>query len=113
MRWRTGRRSRNIEDRRGSGNSRGRRGMPFPGMGRRVGRRGLKRGGGLSMGMIVIILIIGFVTGQNPLQMLAMISGGGAGGMSMPSTEYPSTEYPSTEYRSESLGVPQRSTGKR
>ena len=66
MRWRTGRRSSNIEDRRGA-----RRSFPMPG-GRRIGRRG-----GLSGGVILIIIVIGLITGQNPLQLLGMISGGG------------------------------------
>lgn len=65
MRWRTGRRSSNIEDRRGA------RSFPMPG-GRRIGRRG-----GLSGGVILIIIVIGLITGQNPLQLLGMISGGG------------------------------------
>ena len=75
MRWKTGRRSSNIEDRRGS--------RSFP----RPGRRSLKRGGGLSGGMILIIIVIGLITGQNPLQMLGMISGDGGSGMSLPSSE--------------------------
>ena len=66
MRWRTGRRSSNIEDRRGA-----RRSFPMPG-GRRIGRRS-----GLSGGVILIIIVIGLLTGQNPLQLLGMISGGG------------------------------------
>ena len=66
MRWRTGRRSSNIEDRRGA-----RRSFPLPG-GRRIGRRG-----GLSGGVILIIIVIGLITGQNPLQLLGMINGGG------------------------------------
>lgn len=74
MRWRTGRRSRNVEDRRGASMP-GRSRTSFP----RVGRRGLKRGGGLSFGMIAIIVVIGLLTGQNPLQMLGMIMGGGSG----------------------------------
>ena len=65
MRWRTGRRSSNIEDRRGT------RGFPMP-RGRRIGRRG-----GLSGGVILIIIVIGLLTGQNPLQLLGMITGGG------------------------------------
>ena len=67
MRWRTGRRSRNIEDRRGK------RSFPLGGAGRpRIGRRG-----GLSGGVILIIIVIGLLTGQNPLQLLSMIGGGG------------------------------------
>ena len=77
MRWKTGRRSRNIEDRRGA-----RRSFPMPG-GRRVGRKS-----GLSGGVILIIIVIGLITGQNPLQMLGMISGdGGMSQMSSPSSQ--------------------------
>ncbi len=64
MRWKTGRRSRNVEDRRGSRSS-----FPMPG-GRRVGRKS-----GLSGGVILIIIVISLITGQNPLQMLGMLSG--------------------------------------
>lgn len=78
MRWKTGRRSRNIEDRRGAKSS-------FPGFPSARGRRGLKRGGGLSGGVILIIIVIGLLTGQNPLQMLGMIAGGG--GSSYPVAE--------------------------
>ena len=66
MRWRTGRRSTNIEDRRGARSY------------SRPGRRGLKRGGGLSGGAILIVIVISLITGQNPLQMLGMISGDSA-----------------------------------
>ncbi|MCL4170257.1 UNVERIFIED_CONTAM: hypothetical protein GTU68_011798, partial [Idotea baltica] len=68
MRWKKGRRSRNIEDRRGAKSS-------FPGFPRGESRRGLKRGGGLSGGVILIIIVIGLLTGQNPLQMLAESQG--------------------------------------
>tara|TARA_R110002096_G_scaffold75662_7_gene178679 strand:- start:1420 stop:2232 length:813 start_codon:yes stop_codon:yes gene_type:complete len=54
------------------------------------GRRGLKRGGGLSGGVILIIIVIGLITGQNPLQMLGMIAGNGGG----------------SSYTTESQGVP-------
>lgn len=81
MRWKSGRRSSNIEDRRGASRP-GRSRTSFP----RVGRRGLKRGGGLSGGAIVIIIIIALVTGQNPLQMLGMFLGDG--GMSVPMSDY-------------------------
>ncbi len=79
MRWKTGRRSRNIEDRRGAKSS-------FPGFPRGGSRRNLKRGGGLSGGVILIIIVIGLLTGQNPLQMLGMIAGNG-GGSSYPVAE--------------------------
>ena len=75
MRWRTGRRSRNIEDRRGA--------RSFPTGGRpRIGRRG-----GLSGGVILIIIVIGLITGQNPLQLLGMISGGGQSSYPSSSTQ--------------------------
>ena len=74
MRWRTGRRSSNIEDRRGA--------RSFPGFGkRRIGRRG-----GLSGGVILIVLVIGVLTGQNPLQLLGMITGGGSS-LEMPTSQ--------------------------
>jgi uncharacterized protein len=76
MRWKTGRRSRNIEDRRGAKSSFPR----FPSGG--GSRRGLKRGGGLSGGVILIIIVIGLITGQNPLEMLGMIAGSGSGSSS-------------------------------
>jgi uncharacterized protein len=66
MRWRGGRRSTNIEDRRSSGPARMR--FPFPSGG------GGKRGGGISLGSIVVILILMFVFDINPLELLG---GGG------------------------------------
>lgn len=63
MRWKRGRRSSNIEDRRGRGVA-----------------GGMKMGGG----MIIVVIIIGLVTGQNPLQLLSQL--GGSGPTSSPST---------------------------
>ena len=60
MRWRPGGRSSNLEDLRGS-----------------TGGRGLRVGGGLGLGGIAILLVIGLLTGQNPLQILGSIAGGG------------------------------------
>ncbi len=71
MKWRGRERSSNIEDRRGQ--SRGRTGgFSMPGGGTRIpiptGRAG---GGGLGLlGVIVVLGIIWFATGQNPLDML-------------------------------------------
>src|SRR5512145_3234852 len=64
MRWQMGRRSENVEDARGSG-----RMMP----------------GGMKMGCgtVILVIIISFLFGQNPLQLLTMLSGGGGGGMQM------------------------------
>ena len=50
MRWESGRRSSNVEDRRGMGGA------------------GMIGGGGI--GMLILVLIISFVTGQNPLELL-------------------------------------------
>ena len=72
----------NIEDRRGQRGG----GFGFPG-----GRRGVrvpmgKRGGGIGIGGIIIILILMFVFGINPIDML---TGGGGGGSMVPQqTEY-------------------------
>ncbi len=63
MRWRRGRRSSNIEDRRGM----------------RIGRGGVKLGGGT----LVIVMVVGLLMGQDPLQLLGMLTGeGGLGGTS-------------------------------
>ncbi|MGH7630946.1 MAG: KPN_02809 family neutral zinc metallopeptidase [Gemmatimonadales bacterium] len=64
MRWRPGGRSSNLDDLRG-----------------RTSGRGLRVGGGLGLGGIAIVLAIGLLTGQNPLQILGALvqSGGGAG----------------------------------
>ena len=60
MRWRPGGRSSNLDDVRGS-----------------TGGRGLRVGGGLGLGGIAVLLVIGLLTGQNPLQILGSIAGGG------------------------------------
>jgi predicted metalloprotease len=74
MRWQMGRRSGNVEDLRGAG------GM-MPG--------GVKMG----CGTVVLVLIISFVFGQNPLQLLSMLSGGGGGmQMQVPDSYQPSPE---------------------
>ena len=52
MRWESGRRSTNVEDRRGMG----------------VGGAGMIGGGGI--GMLLLVLLISFITGQNPLELL-------------------------------------------
>ncbi len=54
MKWERGRRSRNVEDRRG-------RGMAA-------------KGGGLSLGAVAIIVVIGLFMGKNPLEMLGLLS---------------------------------------
>ena len=53
MRWESGRRSTNVQDRRG------------------MGPVGLAGGGGL--GMLVLVLIISFISGRNPLELLQQV----------------------------------------
>ncbi|HEX6120535.1 MAG TPA: neutral zinc metallopeptidase, partial [Dongiaceae bacterium] len=76
MLWKGRRQSGNVEDRRGMGG-----GMRFPGGGLGGGRIGGGRigGGGLGLGGIVVLLIVAWIFGINPLTLL---SGGdlGSGG---------------------------------
>lgn len=70
MRWKSGRRSSNIEDRRGG--VRSNRRMPFPlrrGSPIRMGRRA----SGLGIWGIVIIIVISLLLGKNPLELLGMM----------------------------------------
>src|SRR5688500_11575102 len=75
MRWRPGGRSSNLDDVRGS-----------------TGGRGLRVGGGLGLGGIAIVLVIGLLTGQNPLQILGSLVEGGAGGTAVQTGAPPSQE---------------------
>jgi predicted metalloprotease len=71
MRWKGRRQSSNVEDRQGRGRAR------LPGGLGRMGGRGrptIRRAGGGGIGFIVIIVILSFVFGINPLELL---SGGG------------------------------------
>lgn len=71
MKWQRARKSQNVEDRRGMGVGGGR--MP-------------SRGGGLGLGGIVVVVLIGWVMGINPIEMLGLISQlqGDAPGISVP-----------------------------
>ena len=72
----------NVEDRRGQ---RGGGGFGFPRGGRRIRVPMGKRSGGIGIGGIIILLILSWVLGINPLDML----GGGGGGSIVPQqTEY-------------------------
>jgi hypothetical protein len=66
MRWRDGRRSQNVEDRRG-----GRSGL---------GGGGLRLGGG----GVLLLLVGAWLLGVNPLQVLSLLAGGGSETMSLP-----------------------------
>lgn len=73
MRWRKGRRSSNVEDRRGASVGGGFRGG------------GLRRGGiGGGLGLVVVV-VLALVFGVDPMALLqGLPTGGGAGGMGMP-----------------------------
>lgn len=59
MRWESGRRSSNVQDRRG------------------VGGAALAGGGGI--GMLILVLIISFISGQNPLELMQQVEQAPAG----------------------------------
>jgi len=68
MRWKQGRRSRNIEDRRG---------------------RGVRRGaavGGLGLGGLLVVVVVGMLLGVDPVQLLQQVPAGGA----QPPASFPS-----------------------
>ncbi|HMN86256.1 MAG TPA: neutral zinc metallopeptidase, partial [Bauldia sp.] len=76
MQWRGRRQSDNIEDRRGGGGffpggGGGRMPIGFPAGG------GARAGGGLGIGAILVLLVIAWVTGINPLELLSGTGGGG------------------------------------
>ncbi len=75
MRWRPGGRSSNLDDLRAS-----------------TGGRAVRVGGGLGLGGIAIVLVIGLLTGQNPLQILGSLVEGGAGAAAVESGSPPSQE---------------------
>ena len=63
MRWKGRQGSSNVDDRRSGGSPR---------------RRSTKRVGGIGLGTIVIVLIISFITGKNPMSLLQSAGGGQA-----------------------------------
>ncbi|MCY1408736.1 hypothetical protein D9M71_240640 [compost metagenome] len=65
MLWQKGRRSDNVVDARGESGA----GGGFPGGGRRIGGRGLGLGG------IAIVVVVGLLMGQDPMQILGNIIG--------------------------------------
>lgn len=68
MEWRGRRESTNIEDRRGAG---GGLGGGFGGP-----RMSMGGGGGLGIGAIAVILIVGWIAGVNPIDLLSQMEGG-------------------------------------
>jgi uncharacterized protein len=83
MRWQGREGSGNVEDRRGS----------------RVGGVGLPLGGGI--GGIVLILLLSAVTGQNPLDLLGQLSGGGG----LPGTESEGVPPPADDPQAQFVSV--------
>jgi predicted metalloprotease len=77
MLWRGGRRSSNVEDRRGGG-----------GFGGGIGSGGMKVGG---LG-IVVILLVGWFFGVDPSALLSQIEGGSVGGYEQPANTTPIPE---------------------
>ncbi|MCJ8519308.1 putative metalloprotease [Pseudorhizobium tarimense] len=88
MEWRGRRQSSNVEDRRGAGGRSpfGRGGMRIP-----VGRGGVRRaGGGLGIGGVILILIVSWALGINPLMLLSGEDiGSGGGGYEQQQTSAP------------------------
>ena len=78
MRWRGRRESDNVEDRRGQRGGGGRMGFPFP----MPGGRGGGRRGGFSITTLLIIGVIMWFLGFNPLDLLR--GGSGGGGVQLP-----------------------------
>jgi hypothetical protein len=83
MRWESGRRSTNVEDRRGMGG-------------------GAVLGGG-GIGLLILVLIIAFITGANPLDLLQQTDTGVPGGGSVP-TGAPSADDPQAQMVAAVLG---------
>ena len=72
MRWESGRQSTNIEDRRGMGG-------------------GAMIGGG-GIGMLILVLIISFITGRNPLELLQQVETTAPAGDSAPTGAPPAND---------------------
>ncbi len=81
MKWQDMRQSGNVEDRRGRG------GMRFGGFG-----GGGFRAGGLGIGGLVVLLILGWATGMDPMTLLDPGAGSGMDGTSAPTGVPPTDE---------------------
>jgi len=83
MKWTRGRRSQNLEDRR---SQRARPRIRLPG---RMGGSGIPlpvprgRGGKMSLGSILVMLVVMWLLGVDPMSLLAALSGGATGGGSV------------------------------
>ena len=94
MLWQGRRQSSNIEDRRDDAGTGG-----FGGAGPRIGMSmpGGRRGGGLSIGAVVIVLVVGWFLGVNPLTLLGGLEGGDIGGSSFQTQQTGQVGAPSDE----------------
>jgi predicted metalloprotease len=91
MRWEGARRSSNIEDRRGMGG------------GGRLGGGGMIGGGGI--GVLLIVLLMSFITGRNPLELLSQVDQGTpAPADQQAPTGTPSADDPQAQFVSAVLG---------
>ncbi len=93
MKWQLGRRSGNVEDRRGQG--------PGGGGGMRLG-----------LGGIVIVVIIAFVTGRNPLELLGLIAQQGDQGAVPTQAGAPPADDQASQFVSTILGSTEDTWGK-
>ena len=100
MRWKGRRRSANVEDHRGKGGG----GFGFPGGGLQIPMGGRRRGkgGGMGIGTLIIIGIVLWFLGINPLKLLGGGLGGGLGGDFAPNTPSPQTQQ--SQPRTQPLG---------
>ena len=89
MRWQLGRRSQNVEDRRGMGTPGGMRlpgGVGLPGG---LGRRGAARGGGIGVIGLLLLLALGWLLGVDPSFLLQDASSPGVPSQPAPSGTRP------------------------
>ena len=72
MRWESGRRSTNVQDRRGMG--------------------GATLAGGGGLGMLILVLVISFISGQNPLELMQQVDQPGAASDAAPASAPPADD---------------------
>lgn len=94
MKWERARKSQNVEDRR---NESGRGGLRFPGGGGRLPVRGR----GLGVGGVIVVVLIGWAMGINPIEMLGLLgqAQGGDTSVSTPDTRgapSPTADFPAS-----------------
>jgi predicted metalloprotease len=88
MRWKRGRRSDNVVDARGSGGSR------------------MGGGKGLTLGGVAIVVIVGLLSGQDPMQILGQLAGQAmqGGSVSAPQSSAPAANDEQSEFVRAVLG---------